>query len=326
MNSFGRLFKVSVFGESHGAAIGLTLDGVPAGIALQVSDFEADINRRKAGAAGTTPRVEADEPQIISGVFNGHSTGAPLTIIFANNNTQSKDYSAFVRQPRPGHADFVASQKYKNFNDYRGGGHFSGRLTLLLVAAGVVAKKILGATINIKAEIISIGGTADKEAGLARAFAQDDSVGGRVECRATGLPVGWGEPFFDSIESVLSHLLFSIPAVKGVEFGSGFAAADMLGSAHNDAIINANGETATNNAGGVVGGISNAMPLVVRIAIKPTSSTPQTQQTYDFEQEKIGDFVAAGRHDRCIALRVPVVMEAAVAIGLADFKLIHNAY
>jgi chorismate synthase len=326
MNSFGRLFKVSVFGESHGPAIGLTLDGVPAGIALQVADFEADISRRKAGAAGTTPRVEADEPQIVSGVFNGYSTGAPLTIIFANSNTQSKDYSAFVRQPRPGHADFVASQKYKGFHDYRGGGHFSGRLTLLLVAAGVVAKKILGATIDIKAEIISIGGTTDKEAGLARAFTEDDSVGGRVECRATGLPVGWGEPFFDSIESVLSHLLFSIPAVKGVEFGSGFAAADMLGSVHNDAIINASGETATNNAGGVVGGISNAMPLVVRIAIKPTSSTPQTQQTYDFEQAKISDFVAAGRHDRCIALRVPVVMEAAVAIGLADFKLIHNAY
>lgn len=324
MNTFGRKFKCSVFGESHGIAIGITLDGVPAGIDLQSSDFHTDIQRRKPGAIGTTPRIEADEPKILSGIFNNKTTGAPITIIFENSNTISKDYSQFQKQPRPGHADFVAHQKYNGFNDYRGGGHFSGRLTLLLVAAGVVAKKILTEQIKIKAEIIEIGGKTSIDEGLALAFEQNDSIGGIVECKANGLPIGWGEPFFDSIESVLAHLLFSIPAVKGVEFGAGFAAASMFGSMHNDAIINEKGETKTNHAGGIVGGISNGNELIMRIAIKPTSSTPKTQHTFDFEKGNMADFIAKGRHDMCIALRVPVVMEAVVAMGLADFKLISN--
>ena len=322
MNTFGRKFRCSIFGESHGKAIGITLDGVPPGIKLDITDFEVDIARRKPGAIGTTPRIEADEPKFLSGIFNGFTTGAPLTIIFENNNTISKDYTQFQRQPRPGHADFVAHHKYQGFNDYRGGGHFSGRLTLLLVAAGVIAKKILGSHIDIKANLIEIGGENTIEAGLEKAFAANDSIGGIVECKAKGLPIGWGEPFFDSIEAVLAHLLFSIPAVKGVEFGAGFAAARMFGSQHNDAIINKNGNTATNHAGGIVGGISNGNELIVRIAIKPTSSTPQTQNTFDFEQGKVSDFVAKGRHDMCIALRVPVVMEAVIAMGLADFKLL----
>jgi chorismate synthase len=325
MNNFGRLFRTTVFGESHGEAIGVILDGVPAGIALSTEDFDADIARRKPGAAGTTPRIEADAPQILSGVFGGKTTGAPLCIRFLNGNTQSKDYSAFQNQPRPGHADFVAATKYKGFNDYRGGGHFSGRLTLLLVAAGVVAKKILPQGVHIQANLLQIGGQSDINLGLQRALDANDSIGGVVECRATGLPIGWGEPFFDSIESVLAHLLFAIPAVKGVEFGSGFAAATMFGSTHNDPILDAQGTTATNNAGGIVGGISNGNPLVVRIAIKPTSSTPQPQQTYNYTQNAVSDFRAEGRHDLCIALRVPVVMEAVVAMGLADFHLLHKA-
>lgn len=326
MNSFGRILRLSVFGESHGPIIGLVLDGVPPGLPLSEADFQADIARRKPGAKGTTPRIEADLPRLKTGVFQGYTTGAPLMIEFENANTQSKDYSSFVHTPRPGHADFVARQRYKGFNDYRGGGHFSGRLTLLLVAAGVVAKKVLGKGIQLQSQILEIGGEADLEQGLAKAVAAQDSIGGLVECRVQGLGIGLGEPFFDSVESVLAHLLFSIPAVKGVEFGSGFAAAKLFGSQHNDALINEQGHTATNHAGGIVGGLSNGNELVVRIAIKPTSSTPQVQKTYNFQEQSIQDFKAEGRHDLCIALRVPVVMEAMVALGLADLLLLHRAW
>lgn len=320
MNQFGTIFRVSVFGESHGPMIGVILDGVPAGIELKKEDFEADITRRKPGAKGTTPRVESDEPIIISGVFNERTTGAPLTILFENNNTRSTDYEKLREFPRPGHADFVASKKFKGFEDYRGGGHFSGRLTVLLVAAGVVAKKVCEG-VSIQAEILEIGGETDQELGLQKAIEQKDSVGGIVECRVNNLPLGLGEPFFDSVESNLAHAAFAIPAVKGVEFGSGFQAAKMFGVEHNDSLLDETGKTATNHAGGIVGGISNGNELVYRIAVKPTSSTPKEQSTLNIKSKKVETFHVKGRHDLCIALRVPVVLESTTAFVLADLIL-----
>ena len=326
MNSFGRIFRVTIFGESHGPMIGVTIDGVPTGLSLKKEDFYADIERRKAGAAGTTPRKEEDEPKIISGVFNDYTTGAPLTILFENNNTQSKDYDAIKAVPRPGHSDFVLNRKFKGFNDYRGGGHSSGRLTLALVAAGVVAKKVLGNQIKISATLTEAGGNKDVEAAIQAAIENQDSIGGIVTCAVTGLPLGLGEPFFDSAESVISHAIFSVPAIKGIEFGSGFKAAAMKGSEHNDAIINEKGETKTNNAGGINGGITNSNELYFRIAVKPTSSTPKEQRTWNEQTKSVEAFTVKGRHDLCIALRVPVVAEAATAIALADLLQIFNCY
>ncbi len=324
MNSFGRIFRLSIFGESHGVAVGVTVDGCPAGIPLTVEDFLPDLKRRKAGAAGTTPRKEDDIPEIISGLFNGHTTGAPITILFRNNNTQSKDYEAIRNTPRPGHADFVLDKKYNGYNDYRGGGHSSGRLTLALVTAGVIAKKII-APVQPTARLIEAGGDTDIEAAIDKAVEMQDSIGGIIECTAQGLPIGWGEPFFDSVESVISHLVFSIPAVKGIEFGSGFAGSKSTGSQNNDAILDENGTTKTNNAGGINGGITNGNELVFRVAIKPTSSTPQQQQTWNTQSQSVEAFTVKGRHDLCIALRAPVVVEAACAIALADLMMVSNA-
>ncbi|MDY0201482.1 MAG: chorismate synthase [Bacteroidales bacterium] len=324
MNSFGRIFRISIFGESHGSAVGVTVDGVPAGIELKVDDFTPDLTRRKSGAVGTTPRIESDTPEIVSGWFNGHTTGAPLTILFKNTNTQSADYGNIANTPRPGHADFVAYKRYKGNNDYRGGGHFSGRLTLALVAAGVLAKKITPA-ISIHAKLLEVGGSANIEKTIDHALAQGNSVGGLVECRATGIPLGLGEPFFDSVESVISHLAFAVPAIKGIEFGSGFAAATMMGSQHNDPIIDDTGKAATNNAGGITGGLTNGNDLVFRVAVKPTSSISIKQNTFSIETGKVEELVIKGRHDACIALRVPVVIEAITAIALAEFILISNS-
>jgi len=321
MNTFGRIFRVSIFGESHGAQVGVVVDGCPAGIKLSNADFEADIARRKSGAKGTTPRTEADEPNIVSGVFNGCTTGTPITILFLNSNTHSSDYSNLVAQPRPGHADFTGRTKYNGFNDYRGGGHFSARITVGIVAAGVIAKKIL-AGISIKSTIREVGGQTDIESAVAKAMEQHDSVGGIVDCRVTGLPVGLGEPFWDSVESLISHAVFAIPAVKGIEFGCGFEAAQMLGSEHNDAIIDAKGTTATNNAGGINGGITNGNELYFSIAVKPTSSISKSQQTFNFETGKIEELLVKGRHDACVALRVPPILEAMTAIVLADLMLV----
>jgi chorismate synthase len=322
MNSFGRNFRVTIFGESHGEALGVVVDGVPAGIPLSVADFEGDLARRRSGGVGTTPRREADVPQIVSGVFEGVTTGAPLTVLFRNEDTRSGDYDKLVEHPRPSHADWVASQKFGGHNDYRGGGHFSGRVSLGLVAAGVVAKKILKG-VNISASIIEVGGETDPvmfASVVADAVRAGDSVGGVVECRVTGVPVGWGEPFLDSVESVVAHLLFSIPAVKGVEFGSGFAGVTQRGSANNDPIIASDGTTASNNAGGINGGITNGNEIVVRIAVKPTASIALPQQTWNFRTGRVEELTIGGRHDACIALRVPPVAEAAVAIALADFR------
>lgn len=300
--------------------MGVIIDGCPAGISLAAEDFTVDLERRKAGAKGTTPRKEDDIPEIVSGVFNNKTTGAPITILFKNNNTRSTDYEKQRAIPRPGHADFVASKKFHGFQDYRGGGHFSGRLTVALVAAGVVAKKVLDG-ITVTSKILEIGGETDFEKGLQKAIDAKDSIGGVVECRAQGLPLGLGEPFFDSAESLISHAVFAIPAVRAIEFGTGFAAAKMFGSKHNDAIENATGQTTTNHAGGVVGGITNGNELVFRIAIKPTSSTPQEQQSLNTETNMVESFSVKGRHDLCIALRVPVVLEAATAIALADLLM-----
>jgi len=300
--------------------VGVTIDGVPAGLPLTIKDFNADLNKRRSGAKGTTPRKEADLPELLSGVFNDRTTGAPLTILFENANTRSKDYSKSREIPRPGHADFVATKKFGGFEDYRGGGHFSGRLTLGLVAAGVVAKKLLG-SIHIQARLIEAGGTTDIQTAIDKAVEEQDSIGGIVECSVKGLPVGLGEPFFDSVESVLSHMIFSIPAIKGIEFGSGFMAAKMKGSEHNDNIVSMDGKTETNNAGGINGGITNGNELIFRIAVKPTSSTSKKQRTMNMKTGKMNDLEVQGRHDTCIALRVPVVLEAATAVVLTDFML-----
>lgn len=324
MNSLGRLFRLTIFGESHGACAGINIDGCPAGLPLTEADFHTDIERRKGGMQkGTTPRKEDDIPVFQTGVFNGKTTGAPLTILFENKNTRSGDYEKQRAVPRPGHADFVAHAKFGGYEDFRGGGHFSGRLTVALVAAGVIAKKLLGA-IKVVAAIKEIGGEEDIEKGLQKAIDQKDSVGGIVECRVTGLPVGLGEPFFDSVESALSHAVFAIPAVRGIEFGTGFSAAKMFGVEHNDAIADNTGKTMTNHAGGVVGGITNGNELVFRIAIKPTSSTPKEQQTFNWETGQVEAFSVKGRHDLCIALRVPVVLEAITAAVLADFMLLEQ--
>lgn len=324
MNSWGDKFRVTIWGESHGQQVGVSIDGVRAGIALKEEDFLADLSRRKAGGAGTTTRTESDAPHIVSGVYEGHTTGAPLTIVFLNENTRSGDYRNLVVHPRPSHADLVAQQKWNGQNDPRGGGHFSGRLTLGLVAAGVVAKKILGEDVLFATRITEIGGEKDStkfDQIIEQARMEQDSVGGVVECRVDGIQAGLGEPFFDSAESLMAHLLFSVPAVKGVEFGNGFEAARLRGSQNNDPIIDSEGHTSTNNAGGIVGGITNGNEIVVRAVIKPTASISREQNTYNFESGKVEPLIIKGRHDVCITLRAAVVVEAAMAIALADLKL-----
>lgn len=325
MNSFGRIFRVHIWGESHGPAIGVTIDGCPPGIQLTAACFEADMQRRQGGQQkGTTPRKEDDIPSFLSGIFKDHSTGAPITILLENNNTRSSDYEKARSIPRPGHADFVAHQKFNGFEDFRGGGHFSGRLTACIVAAGVVARKVL-AGVHIEARLIELGGLTDIEAGLQRGIAAKDSVGGIVECRVNGLPAGLGEPFWDSAESLLAHAMFSIPAVRGIEFGTGFKAAGMFGSTHNDALTDNDGHTASNHAGGIVGGITNNNELLFRIAVKPASSTPKEQTSLNWETGEQETFAIRGRHDLAIALRVPVVVEAMTAIVLTDLLMIRNS-
>lgn len=301
--------------------MGILIDGCPAGLPLGPEDLLADIERRKGGQQpGTTPRKEEDAPHFKSGLFQGKTTGAPILIYFENNNTRSGDYEKQRSIPRPGHADFVAAKKFGGFEDYRGSGHFSGRLTLPLVAAGAIAKKIVGA-VRIEAMLIEVGGHADVEKGIEHAIANKDSVGGIVECRVNGLPIGLGEPFFDATESLLAHAVFAVPAIRGIEFGTGFAAAKMFGSEHNDAIEDSEGATRTNHAGGIVGGLTNGNELVFRVAVKPTSSTPKEQRSLNTSSGRQEEFVIKGRHDLCIALRVPVVIEAVTAIVLADLLM-----
>ena len=359
MNTFGRKFRVSIFGESHGELIGVTLDGVPAGLELSEQDFEQDILRRKSGAKGTTPRIEADQPQIVSGVFEGHTTGAPFTIVFRNTNTHSSDYSLFAAMPRPGHADLTAALKWDACQDPRGGGHFSGRLTLPVVAAGVVAKKILADVTmldespcnDVNARIVELGGIAlgdvstsldmtenssdmteenldmtegqlprEWQNAIEEAIKEGDSLGAVIECTVPQIDPGYGEPFWDSVESNLAHAIFAIPGVRGIEFGDGFRAAAMKGSEHNDP-IGTDGRPTKNGAGGVNGGITNGAPIVFRTAFKPTSSIRKAQQTYNFEKQEMDTLEVPGRHDVCFALRAPVVVEAMTAIVLADLVM-----
>ena len=362
MNTFGRKFRVSIFGESHGELIGVVLDGVPAGIELSPEEFAFDLGRRKSGAKGTTPRIEEDVPMLVSGVYEGCTTGAPLTIVFKNMNTKSSDYSQFAAMPRPGHADLTAALKWDDFQDPRGSGHFSGRLTLPIVAAGVVAKKMLGdLTIlddapvrEVSARLVELGGigldlcdqiatgealamTYDGEShamtcgendlptrwqdAIDKAMEEGDSLGAVVECTVPDIDPGYGEPFWDSVEAMIAHAIFSIPGVRGLEFGDGFQAARMKGSEHNDP-IGADGRPLKNGAGGVNGGITNGAPLKFRVAFKPTSSIRKAQQTFNFETGEMDTLEVKGRHDVCFALRTPVVVEAMAAIALADLALL----
>lgn len=325
MNSFGQIFRVTIFGESHGEGVGISIDGCAPGLSLDASDFSNDLQRRQGGnLRGTTPRKESDIPNFITGLFNGKTTGAPLTIWFRNENTNSSAYDKLAAIPRPGHADFVASQKFQGFQDYRGGGHFSGRLTVAIVAAGVVAKKFIAAHlpgVQIISQIESVAGEADIDKGLQKGIDAKDSVGGIVNCRVEGIPPGIGEPFFDSAESMICHAVFAIPAIKGIEFGKGFSAASMFGSEHNDALEHLSGKTITNHSGGITGGITTGNEIFFRVAVKPTSSTPKTQSSLNLETNKMEDFSVKGRHDLCIALRAPSVLEAMTAIVLYDLYL-----
>ncbi|MBE6189246.1 MAG: chorismate synthase [Rikenellaceae bacterium] len=322
-NNFGKRFNITFYGGSHTESLGVIISGVPQGLMLTEEDFAADIDRRRAGAKGTTPRREGDVPHIVSGVEDGVTTGDKLEIVFYNENTRSGDYDRLRVHPRPSHADLTARHKYGEEFDLRGGGIFSGRMTLLFVAAGVVAKKILRDA-TFSSSITEIGGCRDAEqfeSVVAAAQREGDSVGGVVECIVTGAGRDLGEPFFDSVESVASHLLFAVPAVKGVEFGSGFEGVRLRGSERNDLIIDDLGTTATNNEGGINGGITNGNPVVVRVAIKPTPSIGRGQQTYNFESQRVEELNIGGRHDACIVLRAAVVVEAVMAIALAELKL-----
>lgn len=321
MNSFGTIFRVSVFGESHGTAIGVIVDGCPPGIAVKPEDFLSDLKRRQSGSKGTTKRAEPDLPEVLSGVFDGMTTGAPITLTTRNTNKISSDYDEFKKIPRPGHADFVSQLKNSGFSDMRGSGHFSGRITWGLVAAGVIAKKIAGSS-EISATLISAGGSENIEKAIDEAIAANDSIGGVIECRVKTPPFALGEPFFYSFESAVSHIIFSIPAIKGIEFGAGFAAASMKGSVHNDPFVDINGKTLTNNSGGINGGITNGNEIIFRIVVKPTSSTGVDQTTLNFENGKMTTLQVKGRHDTCIALRIPVIVEAATAIAMADLIMI----
>lgn len=330
MNQFGRLFSVQIFGASHGANVGVIVNGVPAGFTLTISDFESDLLRRKGlNQKGTTPRKEDDLPHLDAGIFNNHTTGAPVLITFPNNNTRSEAYAETIAIPRPSHADWVASQKFEGHQDHRGGGTFSARLTTGIVAAGTIAKKTLqhwGYNIQFEAQVTEIGGNSDIEAGLNEAIKVKDTVGAVVSCQIHNVPVGLGEPFWDSVESLLAHAMFAIPAVKGIEFGKGFKVATMYGLEHNDPIIDKDGHTATNHAGGIVGGLTNGENIHFNLAFKPAASTPQVQNSFNFETQEIQAFSVKGRHDLCVALRAPVIVEAMAAIVITDLLKIYLSH
>lgn len=323
MNNFGRIFRVNIFGESHNDYVGVVIDGCPPGIRIGENDFFEDLARRKSGAIGTTLRKEDDIPLIKSGVYNGFTTGTPILILFENKNTISKDYN-FEGFFRPGHADFVANRKYKGFNNPVGSGHFSGRLTIGLVAAGVIAKKILK-DIVIRAELVYAGGSSEVNTKIEEALKLGDSIGGIVECRINNMYIGIGEPFFDSIESYISHLVFSIPGAKAIEFGEGIKSAEVFGSEFNDVFIDEKGTTKTNNAGGINGGISNGNEIYFRVWFKPASSISKNQVTYNFKTKTLQDFKIFGRHDACYVRRTPVIVEAVAAIAIADLYLINKS-
>lgn len=348
-NVWGEKIKLSIFGESHGKGIGIVIGGLPAGETLNEEEIRQMMLRRAPGLNSfSTPRKESDIPQIYSGVFNGKTTGAPLCAVITNENANSREYDA--AHPRPGHADLSAHYKYKGFTDYRGGGHFSGRLTAPITFAGSVAKQILAKRgVRVGAHVAQIGNIRDMaldpvdaavlsrlsqqsfplidetvrtamEDAILRAKEDGDSIGGIVECAACGIPAGLGEPFFGSMESIISSMMFSIPAVKGVSFGSGFQLAKMRGSEANDPISIKNGAvyTLSNHNGGINGGITNGMPIVCSVAFKPTPSIAKEQKTVDLETMKNDTVTVHGRHDPCIVPRAAVVVEAALALCILD--------
>jgi len=355
--SWGNNIKYSIYGESHGSGIGILIDGLPAGLELDLDEIHVEMDRRRPGKNATsTSRNEGDNFDILSGYFNNKTTGSPLCILIKNSNTISGDYAEVKNVMRPGHADFTGFVKYKGFNDYRGGGHFSGRITAPLVFAGAIAKQILKEkNIFITAHISSVGNIKDdnfspleikqEDIGelksmeiptlrkgaseemtdeILRCRNDKDSVGGSVECAIINLPVGIGNPFFDSVESVLAHLLFSIPAVKGVEFGTGFDLAAMKGSEANDEYYYDGDlvKTYTNNNGGILGGITNGMPVIFKTAIKPTASIAKSQRTINVSTKNAATLEVKGRHDPCIVPRAVPVIEAVAAMAILE--LLYN--
>jgi chorismate synthase len=327
MNTYGTLFKITLYGESHQSAIGVVIDGMPCGILIDQALIKADLKKRQPGAVGTTPRKEEDEFEITSGIFNGYSTGSPIHLMIRNLNVRSQDYDHLKKQPRPGHADFVAEMKYRGFQDHRGGGRFSGRLTAALVAAGAIAKMTI--PFQLSHELLSVGTLNDlskMDEYLQEIASQGDSVGGVIQVKATNMIVGLGEPFFNKLDAEIGKMMLSIPAVKGIEIGTGFEGASWLGSHFNDDIIDRDGHTRTNHSGGVTGGISNGNDLVFKVMIKPTSSIQKTQETFHFGTESIEPLDVSGRHDVCIARRAGIVLENVLAIVLADQYLMYKAY
>ena len=353
---WGKNIRISIFGESHGNAIGINVDGLPSGVKLDMDFIKNEMARRAPGRSNlSTPRKEGDQVEILSGFFNDMTTGTPLCGIIRNTNTRSKDYSKLKDMMRPGHADYTGRERYSGYNDYRGGGHFSGRITAPVVFAGSIAKQILKKEgIEIGSHVKSIGNIEDQyfsddtlnsetfekfskenlpviqnglekemESLILDASSKLDSVGGIIEAAAINIPAGIGEPFFDSLESVLSQLLFSIPAVKGVEFGIGFEITKMYGSEANDEMYVEDGKvkTTTNNNGGILGGITNGMPVVFRVAIKPTPSISKTQKTVDISNLKDTSLEVHGRHDPCIVPRALVVVEAVTALAVLDLLM-----
>lgn len=327
MNTWGRNLRLTLWGESHGPAIGVVLDGLPPGFEPDWDAVDREMARRAPGNDPTaTPRKETDRYEVLSGLFENSTTGAPLCAVIRNENTRSGDYTPNI--PRPGHADYTSYIKYKGYGDYRGGGRFSGRLTAPLVWAGAIVKQILtsrfGIEITARAALIhGEGDSAAQREAILTAKADGDSVGGIIECVATGVPAGAGEPFFGSLESDIAALLFSVPAVKGVEFGDGFRMAEMYGSQANDAMSAREGKITfrTNHNGGILGGITNGQPVVVRAAIKPTPSIGKEQETVDLNIVQTVRHSVKGRHDPCIVPRAIPVVEACVALVLMDTLL-----
>lgn len=327
MNTFGTLFKVTLYGESHQEAIGIVIDGVPPGIKINLEAITKDLKRRNPDLVGTTPRKEKDAFKITSGLLDGITTGSPLNIIIYNEDVRSKDYTHLKHHPRPGHSDFVANKKYFGFNDYRGGGRFSGRLTAPLVVAGCIAKMMVPFT--FKHELKQIGALKDLsqiDSYLETIKAMGDSVGGIITLTVNDIPIGLGEPHFDKLEALAGQMLFSIPAVKGVQFGTGFDGVSRLGSEFNDVLVDEKGKTLSNHSGGVSGGISNGNPLTIDVFVKPTSSIAKSQESFNLVESKVETLEVKGRHDVAIVRRAGIVLENSLAIVLADLYLRYLAY
>jgi chorismate synthase len=352
-NAIGKEFTVTTFGESHGKYVGVVVDGCPAGLSLSEENLQAELDRRiPAQPKIVSARIEKDIAKILSGVFNGFTTGAPIAMMVENKETDSSDYEAIKDLPRPGHSDYPARVKYGGFNDYRGGGRFSGRVTVALIMAGAIAKKLLSRfDVDVLAYTIAIGQVkvdkkfspeeirknryaaatrcpdlvcAEKmEEAIVNARKEGDSLGGVVECITLDMPVGVGEPLFDSLDADLAKALFAVPAVKGVEFGAGFRSAELRGSENNDPFLMTNGKvaTSTDNAGGILGGLSNGMPIIIRVTIKPTPSISKEQKTVNLSKMKNAALSVKGRHDPCVVPKAVPAVEAAVAITLADHMI-----